>query len=631
VRGRALTRRSEQAVEPPTSGEPDERLRLPVPPLPCLRVVLRKLLTGAALAWLLASAATAAGAPEGARTSSQVSQTASLLMPGVTYAREVDFTPRGPVVLDVVTAPRPDGALYTLAPVLSNETIGGAETLTAMESRLSGSATVVGVNGDYASAKTGAPSGILIRGGVLDSAPAPARSSLGIAGDGTLSVARVAYKGTWQGSGQRRPLDLNAAPAKGHATLYTPAWGAATPAESGVVEAVLSSFPATRAGQPLDAPVTQVIGNGGTPIPPGGAVLVGRNAQAGYLTTEAPIGRQIEVRLTLTPDWSGLTSAVGGGPLLVSGGKPVFNAGESFGAPILNDRNARSAVGQLSDGRILLVTTEGVSPAYSVGMTNYELGVALARLGAVTAIGLGSGASAAMAFDGTLLTRPSATTEKPLADALVLSYSGVYAAPPGAAVLSPNGDGVDDTQALAYKLVRPSHVTATVTGPDGTTATLADDDEQPGVHTLTWNGQNAAGTTAAEGAWRFAVTATDDRGVTTTAERAFSLDDTLGALSVGPAGGTNVGGVPAVAAATFQLTRPASVVVTVQRHNGVVVATLERATLQPGPQRVLWDGVGIGGKPARSGGYDVHVDATSSVGTVSLVAPFTLPFGTMRS
>jgi flagellar hook assembly protein FlgD len=595
---------------------------MPGPSLPCSGVVVRSLLIGAALGGVLVSFAAAQPSVHG--SASQPTETA-LLMPGVSYAREVDFTPRGPVVLDIVTAPRPDGSLYTLAPVLSNETVVGRETLTGMEARLDTTATVVGVNGDYFSAKNGAPSGVLMRGGALDTAPAAARSSLGIAGDGTLSVARVAYKGTWQGSGQRRPLDLNAAPAKGHATLYTPAWGSATPVESGVVADVFSSFPAARPGQPLSATVTQVTGAGGTPIPPGGAVLVARNAQAGYLTSEAPTGRQVEVRLTLTPDWSGLASAIGGGPLLVSGGKPVFNAHESFGAAVLNDRNARSAVGQLSDGRILLVTAEGARPAYSVGMTNYELAVALVRLGAVTAIGLGSGGPAEMAFDGTPLTRPSAAAEEPLADALVLSYAGVYAAPPSVDVLSPNGDGVDDTQTLAYKLVRASHVTAGVTGPDGTTLTLAADDEQPGIHTLAWDGRNADGSPAVEGSWRFEVTATDDLGRTSTAQRGFTLDDTLGSLLVtGPAGAR-------AATATFQLTRSASVVVTVERRNGIVVATLLRESLEAGAQTVSWNGSRSSGKAAPNGGYQIHVQATSPVGTVSLAAPFTLPFGTSRS
>ena len=42
-----------------------------------------------------------------------------LLLPGVTYTKRVQFTPHGPVVLNVVTAPKP-GGLYSLAPVLSN-------------------------------------------------------------------------------------------------------------------------------------------------------------------------------------------------------------------------------------------------------------------------------------------------------------------------------------------------------------------------------------------------------------------------------------------------------------------------------------------------------------------------------
>ena len=43
----------------------------------------------------------------------------TLLMPGVTYTKRVQFTPHGPVVLNVVTAPKP-GGLYSLAPVLTN-------------------------------------------------------------------------------------------------------------------------------------------------------------------------------------------------------------------------------------------------------------------------------------------------------------------------------------------------------------------------------------------------------------------------------------------------------------------------------------------------------------------------------
>jgi len=565
--------------------------------LPSLGVVLRKLLTIVALGALLASSAS--GAPR------QVLQsTTQELMPGVTYTRQVEFTPRGPVVLDVVTAPKPDGSLYTLAPVLAR-----GQRLTAVEQGLAASATTVGVNGDFFATAGHQPSGIVMRAGALDEAPVTSRSSLGIGPDGTLSSARVSYKGTWQGSGQRRSLDLNLAPVKGHATLYTPSWGASTPVESGVAEAVFSAFPAAQPNQPLQATVTQLVTAGPTPIPPGGAVLVARGLQAQALQADAPVGQRVEIRLTLTPNWSGMASALGGGPLLVAKGKPVFDAKESFDAKVVNQRGARSAVGQLADGRILFVTAEGGRAAYSVGMTSYELAVALARLGAVTAVGLGSGSPAGMVFDGTLLTRPSGGTEQALGDALVLSYAGVWAALPTVAVLSPNGDGVDDTQSFAYKLPRPSRLTAVLTGPAGARVVLADDQEPAGVHALSWDGVGAA-----EGSWTFTLTATDDAGKPSSAQRTFSLDDTLAALTVTPP-----------ASASFQLSRAATVTVTAERRNGTAVATLLNGPLQPATQTVTWDGRGADGKKVPAGPYQIHVVAQSAIGRSELTASMTLP------
>ncbi len=581
--------------------------------------MLRKLLIAVAVAGL---GVLPAGAATSTRSIASQIVAQSLLMPGVGYQRQVEFTPRGPVVLDVVTAPRPDGSLYTLAPALSNGAIGGTETLTDMEKDASATATVVGVNGDYFAAKTAVPIGILIRAGALDSAPAPQRTSLGISSNGTLTLSRVVFDGTWRGTDQRRQLDLNAAPVAGHTTLYTSAWGPSTPPENAVVEDVIGSFPPAQADRVLAGSVTQVVPQGGTPIPPGGAVLVARGAQAPHLSAEAPAGTTVEVRLTLTPDWSAMASAIGGGPVLVLNGKPVFRNNENFGDPILNTRGARSAVGQLSDGRVLLVTVEGGSSAYSAGMTNYELAVALARLGAVTAMGLGTGAPAAMAFDGSLLTRPSSATEQQLSDALLLSYNGVYAALPGVPVVSPNGDGVDDAQTFAYKLLRPSTVTATLTGPDRETRTLVQEAEQPGVHTIAWNAETAAGTPEVEGAWKFTVTAVDDQGRTTSADRQFAVNDTLGSLEATPVAAQLRAAQNALTAA-FQLAHPATVTATIETRTGIVIATLLDAKLQPGPQQLLWDGRTWTGALAFTGAYQVRVVAQNSTGTVSLVAPFT--------
>jgi len=572
--------------------------------------VLRKLLILVAVAGTLAVPADAAR-----RAAAQQIVSQRLLMPGVTYQRQVQFTSRGPVVLDVVTAPKPDGSLYTLGPALAHGVLFGTEPLTGIEKDASGAATVVGVNGDFFTG-SGPPTGIVMRSGALDAAPISSRSSLVIAPDGTLTVAPVAFDGTWRGTGQRRQLDLNDKPVSGHTTLYTSAWGAKTPPEDGVVEDVIGSLPPLQPNAVASGVVTEQDGAGGIPIPPGGAVLVARGAQAQYLSAEAPLGQTVEIRPTLTPNLNGKLAAIGGGPLLVSGGKAVFRANEAFDDSVLNVRGARSAVGQLPDGRILLVTAEGGGSAYSAGMTNYELATAMVRLGAVTAMGLGSGTPANMAFDGTLLTRPATNTEPPIGDALLLSYTGVYAAPPSSDVLSPNGDGVDDTETFSYKLIAPSQVTATLTGPGGALITLAQDAEQPGVHTVTWNGQPNT-----EGQWKFVVSGTAAGGATTTAERDVLLDNTVGALQVSPPSGHIAAGATAVTAA-FQLAHPATVSATIETRTGIVLATLVNKRLQPGAQSLPWNGRLWTGSLAFTGAYQVHVVATNSIGTVSLVAPF---------
>ena len=110
---------------------------------------------------ILGLIALASAAPAAAQTTT--------LMPGVTYERGVQFTPHGPVAIHIVRGPRPTG-LYALRPTLSNETIQGVERVTSMQKRLSASATMVGVNGDFY-ADSGRPSGVLMRDNVVESPP----------------------------------------------------------------------------------------------------------------------------------------------------------------------------------------------------------------------------------------------------------------------------------------------------------------------------------------------------------------------------------------------------------------------------------------------------------------------------
>jgi hypothetical protein len=425
------------------------------------------------------------------------------LMPNVVYSRQVEFTAHGPVVEHIVVAPRPTG-LYAVKTILSNNAVQGTERLTSMEKRESGDATIVGIT-------SGA--GMVLSGGVLGVAPMDERSSVGVDTDGALHVDRVSLAGTWQGSGRRRILSVNEAPRANHAALYTRDWGARTPPESGGAYAVLQPFPAAAPNTPLTATVTGYLSGGSQPIPADGAVLVARGSQAGFLTAEAPVGSKVTVVLTLTPPWANVPEAVGGGPAIVRGGKPVYRAFENFTSEQLAFRNGRSAVGQTADGRIVLLVADGKQPGYSTGLTNFELALTMMRLGCVTASALASGPTATMAFDSKLLNRPSARGERPASAALTLDYYGVYAPPLPTKAVPSSG-----SLSLAYKLARPSTVTATTIGPGGDTVTIDSASHPAGSYRFNWV---AAGRRA--GDYTFRVTADDDQGRHSVAERDFTL------------------------------------------------------------------------------------------------------------
>lgn len=425
------------------------------------------------------------------------------LMPNVVYSRQVEFTAHGPVVEHVIVAPRPSG-LYALKTVLSNNAVQGTERLTSMQKRVSDDATVAGVNGG---------SGIVLRGGVLDAEPADERSSIGVDTDGTLRVDRVALAGTWQGSGQRRILGINETPRANRTTLYTRAWGARTPADSGGAYAVLQPFPASAPNRALTATVTGYLQSGNQPIPADGAVLAARGAQAGFLTAEAPVGSKVTIVLTLTPAWTNVPEGLGGGPVIVRSGKPVFRSFENFESEQLVFRTARSAVGQTADGRIVFLVADGKQPGYSTGLTNFELALTMMRLGCVTASALASGPTATMAFDGKVLNRPSARAERPAGAALTLDYYGVYAPPLPTKAVTSTG-----SISLAYKLVRPSRVVATTIGPDGAAVPVDAGTHPPGTYRFNWAAQGRPA-----GDYTFRITADDDQGRHSVAERDFTV------------------------------------------------------------------------------------------------------------
>ena len=543
------------------------------------------------------------------------------LWPGVTYENDVQFTPHGPVALNVLRGPRP-GGLTTLEPVVSNDTIVGRETLTGMQRRLASTAAMAGVNGDFFALATGRPSGMVMQEGQLLAPPNGSRASAGVTTDGTLDVRRVGFGGSWDaGAGPHVLSALNAAPKSGRVALFTDAYGPATPPIAASTAVILFPFPDATPSIGLSAPVVE-LDSGASPIaiPSGGAVLLARNAAGSLLRQEAAVGSPITVGLSFKPDWPGIVAALGGGPQIVRNGAPVFRAGEAFTTNQLGQRAPRSAVGQAADGRIVLVAVDGRQPGYSVGLTNFELAQALVRLGAVTGMALDSGGSTTMAFDGALLNRPSDGRERKISNALMFEYQGVFAAEPPPLV-SPNGDGVDDAPGLRYRVYRPSSVSATLTGPGGASTALPAAERQPGSYPVPFPGPATAAagadTAPAVGEWTFQVSATDDLGRESTITRTFVVDDTLGFLRVPkrwavPPGGRSM-------PISFTLARPARAGVAILDEAGRLVrgGLAPNSTLADGDHVVEWDGLAKNGARV-SGALTVRVIAISTVGRSEL-------------
>ena len=574
---------------------------------------------------LAAGLAAVAAAPASAQA--PLKQT---LLPGVTYERAVQFTPHGPVALHVVTGPRPTG-LYTLQPVLSNETISGTERVTSMQRRLSSTATMVGVNGDMFNWSSGRPSGVLIRNGIVDNPPYGDRSSVGITPDGAIDVRRVEFFGTWKGLGQRRSLsDMNQLPGANGISLFTPSYGAATPAIAGGVAAVIQPLPPATPNTDLAGPVVQLTPAGTVPIPPDGAVLVARGTSAQRLTEEAFVGTPVALRIIFRPEWTGIANAIGGGPVIVRDRGPVFRALEAFTSTQLLPRNPRTAIGQLADGRIIMVATDGRRAGYSVGVTNFELAQTMVRLGAVTASALDAGGSTTLAFDGQLLNRPSdAGGERAVATSLQLMYYGVYS-PAVAPVISPNGDGVDEGQRLSYKVVRPSSVTVTLTAPDGRVAFTEAVPREPGTYDVPFPplplAPAAQPAAPAEGRWTLTAASTDDLGRASTARQTFRVNNTLGFVKIASSrivirkkGGQRL-------RAGVTLTRPARVTATIETPSGVRVSIAAIRSAPAGRFTLEWPGTTNAGRSlVYSGRYVLRFRATNELGAVELTSrPFTV-------
>lgn len=148
-----------------------------------------------------------------------------------------------------------------------------------------------------------------------------------------------------------------------------------------------------------------------------GFLVIGRGA-AGELLKNAPPGTPVTLRSQWTDqDFTGIDNIVQAGPMLVKGGRRVFDP-EGFSPRTLSVPHPRSFVG--SDGeRIWFVVIDGRDPWHSNGTTITETAAVAESLGLVNALNLDGGGSSSIWWSGRIVNLPPGKAVRPVPYALV--------------------------------------------------------------------------------------------------------------------------------------------------------------------------------------------------------------------
>jgi hypothetical protein len=300
--------------------------------------------------------------------------------PGIGFGQYGFATPHGPVAVSLLALNPSEPTLHFDTAIAQDRVISGGERTSALGLR---TGAVAGVNGDYFDiGRTYQPQGMLVRSGVLVRGPTD-RAALVIDRSNHVTFGEFHLRGEVRTArGTMTITELNDSP-PGDVSVITPAFGAVLPAAPGCTFIALEPL-RSAAGRYRVTDVAPMTG----PLPVRFGIAVGP-----LVHTPLPSrGETLEVRYDLDPHVPNALAGIGGGPILLRGGKWY----EDAHAPAPAERDVRWPVIALAtepDGGLLLVALDGRHPERSVGATRPEFGALLQRLGAVDAMALDSGGS----------------------------------------------------------------------------------------------------------------------------------------------------------------------------------------------------------------------------------------------
>lgn len=344
-----------------------------------------------------------------------------LVAPGVVYRMEVDLsTPR---VIHAIRFAREAGVL-SAQPTLAQGMIVGKDDerkgRAVLSETIESMGALAGVNGDFFP-WTGDPLGAMVQDGQLISKPFKGRSAFGW-GPGYSNVSRLSWKATAKFTGQPSlNIDgLNEPCVKDLVILSTASAGYVA-CDTKAVSAIISiEDPIGPTGEWTGQVITMVTDETRVPVGKGQIVLTASGKSAEKMQFLAK-GESVNLKMqTSGMDWAKAKNVVGGGPVIVTQGKPLqaWDA-ENFNAEFATKRHPRTAIGATKLGDVWLVIVEG-RQSLSVGATIDELSKIMVKLGCTEAINLDGGGSSELALTGMVVNRPSDGVERPIANSILV-------------------------------------------------------------------------------------------------------------------------------------------------------------------------------------------------------------------
>lgn len=350
--------------------------------------------------------------------------------PGVSYAHYILRTSEGPLNIHQLRLDLSNPSVRLSAALANNQLISGDETVSSMMTHWSGA--VAGVNADFFDiGESGMPLNIMVKDGRLLRSPS-GYPALAIAKAGAPRIVRFRWSASVVVPENRRSYwiaGFNTGIAPEGITVLSNVRGYGAPApDAGTRQTVVELAPENGPNDAAWYRVRQVWPQQAyyAPFPPHEILLVGRGDAADWLLRNITSGMPLEVRLRTDPDWRGLATVVGGGPLLVQNGRVADDPDN----PVPGERDHPdpvAAVGISRDGKtMLLIAVDGRRPRLSVGLTQPQLAGYMRWLGAYQAMEFDSGGSVTMALRlpgrpaPVVMNSPSDGYERPVANALLI-------------------------------------------------------------------------------------------------------------------------------------------------------------------------------------------------------------------